>query len=173
MICKQTLPLSRPFSNLKLYYDPAVSAPCSSCQMSLCIWSAPLQQHCSSSEHCEIFRCKMTWMRRHNTASSYFPATDTAQLPCLCLSNHLAHSAALEGAGLMQVSHHPPVGAAHAENKDWEYDMVSAPTTKFLGNSIDIYPIGRFLPCTPSALSPTPCYHAALLRRSLSQIHTI
>ncbi|DBA92841.1 hypothetical protein WJX77_001671 [Trebouxia sp. C0004] len=42
-----------------------------------------------------------------------------------------------------QVSHHPPVGAAHAENKEWEYDMVSAPTTKFLGNSIDIYPIGR------------------------------
>lgn len=42
-----------------------------------------------------------------------------------------------------QVSHHPPVGAAHAENKDWEYDMVSAPTTKFLGNSIDIYPVGR------------------------------
>ena len=43
----------------------------------------------------------------------------------------------------LQVSHHPPVGAAHAENKDWEYDMVSAPTTKFLGNSIDIYPIGE------------------------------
>ena len=42
----------------------------------------------------------------------------------------------------LQVSHHPPVGAAHAENRDWEYDMVSAPTTKFLGNSIDIYPIG-------------------------------
>ncbi len=50
----------------------------------------------------------------------------------------------------VQVSHHPPVGAAHAENKDWEYDMVSAPTTKFLGNSIDIYPIGwpfGYQPC--------------------------
>lgn len=49
----------------------------------------------------------------------------------------------------MQVSHHPPVGAAHAENKDWEYDMVSAPTTKFLGNSIDIYPIGQSLTVAP------------------------
>lgn len=45
----------------------------------------------------------------------------------------------------VQVSHHPPVGAAHAENKDWEYDMVSAPTTKFLGNSIDIYPVGMLI----------------------------
>jgi len=54
----------------------------------------------------------------------------------------------------VQVSHHPPVGAAHAENKDWEYDMVSAPTTKFLGNSIDIYPIGwpfGYEPCTTFA----------------------
>jgi hypothetical protein len=42
-----------------------------------------------------------------------------------------------------QVSHHPPVGAAHAENTDWEYDMVSAPATKFLGNSVDIFPVGR------------------------------
>ena len=58
----------------------------------------------------------------------------------------------------VQVSHHPPVGAAHAENKDWEYDMVSAPTTKFLGNSIDIYPIGRSL-----ALSPAPSLPPAIL----------
>eukprot|EP00891_Asterochloris_glomerata_P007468 jgi/Astpho2/7468/Aster-02045 len=42
-----------------------------------------------------------------------------------------------------QVSHHPPVGAAHGEHQDWQYDMVSAPTTKFLGNSVDIFPIGR------------------------------
>ena len=58
----------------------------------------------------------------------------------------------------VQVSHHPPVGAAHAENKDWEYDMVSAPTTKFLGNSIDIYPIGQ-----PLALSPAPSLPPAIL----------
>ena len=70
--------------------------------------------------------------------------------PACCPSSDLAHPAALEGAGVVQVSHHPPVGAAHAENKHWEYDMVSAPTTKFLGNSIDIYPIGQFLPVTPS-----------------------
>ena len=58
----------------------------------------------------------------------------------------------------LQVSHHPPVGAAHAENKDWEYDMVSAPATKFLGNSIDIYPIGTFVnggPCGMNAFSIT------------------
>jgi hypothetical protein len=42
-----------------------------------------------------------------------------------------------------QVSHHPPVGVAHAENEHWLYDIVSAPTTKFLGNSVDIYPVGR------------------------------
>ncbi|KAK9830605.1 hypothetical protein WJX81_004342 [Elliptochloris bilobata] len=42
-----------------------------------------------------------------------------------------------------QVSHHPPIAAAHAENERWVYDIVSAPTTKFLGNSVDIYPVGR------------------------------
>lgn len=44
---------------------------------------------------------------------------------------------------LAQVSHHPPVAAAHAENDYWVYDIVSAPTTKFLGNSVDIYPVGE------------------------------
>ena len=44
---------------------------------------------------------------------------------------------------LVQVSHHPPVAAAHAENDYWVYDIVSAPTTKFLGNSVDIYPVGE------------------------------
>lgn len=42
-----------------------------------------------------------------------------------------------------QVSHHPPVGASHAENDLWSYDLVSAPKTKFLGNSVEVYPIGR------------------------------
>lgn len=42
-----------------------------------------------------------------------------------------------------QVSHHPPIGAAHADAPNWSYDIVSAPTTKFLGNSIDIFPVGR------------------------------
>jgi len=42
-----------------------------------------------------------------------------------------------------QVSHHPPIGASHAENDLWTYDLVSAPKTKFLGNSVDVYPIGR------------------------------
>ncbi|KAF5831000.1 hypothetical protein DUNSADRAFT_13756 [Dunaliella salina] len=42
-----------------------------------------------------------------------------------------------------QVSHHPPVCAAHAENEHFKYDLVSAPTTKFLGNSLEVYPHGR------------------------------
>lgn len=44
---------------------------------------------------------------------------------------------------LLQVSHHPPVSAAHAENSSWTYDIVSAPTTKFLGNSLEVYPKGE------------------------------
>jgi hypothetical protein len=42
----------------------------------------------------------------------------------------------------VQVSHHPPVCAAHAENAHFAYDLVSAPTTKFLGNSLEVYPYG-------------------------------
>jgi len=42
-----------------------------------------------------------------------------------------------------QVSHHPPVCAAHAQNAHFFYDLVSAPTTKFLGNSLEVYPYGR------------------------------
>ncbi|KAK9806522.1 hypothetical protein WJX73_006646 [Symbiochloris irregularis] len=42
-----------------------------------------------------------------------------------------------------QVSHHPPVSAGHAENSHWVYDIVSAPTTRFLGNSVEIFPVGR------------------------------
>jgi hypothetical protein len=43
----------------------------------------------------------------------------------------------------VQVSHHPPVSVAHAENSNWTYDIVSAPTTKFLGNSLEVYPKGE------------------------------
>lgn len=42
-----------------------------------------------------------------------------------------------------QVSHHPPIGASHAENGKWTYGLVSAPRTKFLGNSVEVYPVGR------------------------------
>lgn len=42
-----------------------------------------------------------------------------------------------------QVSHHPPIGAGHGETELWAYDLVSAPKTKFLGNSVEVYPIGR------------------------------
>ena len=50
-----------------------------------------------------------------------------------------------------QVSHHPPVGAGHGEGELWAYDLVSAPKTKFLGNSVEVYPIGR----TRIRLKPT------------------
>ena len=46
---------------------------------------------------------------------------------------------------LLQVSHHPPISAAHAENDKWVYDIVSAPSTKFMGNSVEIYPVGVHL----------------------------
>lgn len=42
-----------------------------------------------------------------------------------------------------QVSHHPPIGASHAESDLWSYGLVSAPKTKFLGNSVEVYPVGR------------------------------
>ncbi|KAH6798156.1 Oxysterol-binding family protein [Perilla frutescens var. hirtella] len=42
-----------------------------------------------------------------------------------------------------QVSHHPPMSAAHAENEHFAYDITSKVKTKFLGNSVDIYPVGR------------------------------
>lgn len=45
----------------------------------------------------------------------------------------------------LQVSHHPPICAAHAENANFQYDLVSAPTTRFLGNSLEVFPYGRRL----------------------------
>jgi hypothetical protein len=52
-----------------------------------------------------------------------------------------------------QVSHHPPISAGHAENEAWVYDIVSAPSTKFLGNSVEIYPVGART-ITPRTLTP-------------------
>ncbi|KAL7195304.1 hypothetical protein ACSBR1_035513 [Camellia fascicularis] len=42
-----------------------------------------------------------------------------------------------------QVSHHPPMSAGHAENDHFVSDMTSKVKTKFLGNSLDIYTLGR------------------------------
>lgn len=42
-----------------------------------------------------------------------------------------------------QVSHHPPMSVGHAENHHFIYDITSKVKTKFLGNSLDIYPLGR------------------------------
>lgn len=42
-----------------------------------------------------------------------------------------------------QVSHHPPMSCGHAENEHFMYDVTSKLRTKFLGNSVDVYPVGR------------------------------
>nr|GEW59184.1 replication factor C subunit 2 [Tanacetum cinerariifolium] len=42
-----------------------------------------------------------------------------------------------------QVCNHPPISAARAENKHFVYDITSKVKTKFLGNSFDMYPLGR------------------------------
>ncbi|XP_052175659.1 oxysterol-binding protein-related protein 3C-like [Diospyros lotus] len=42
-----------------------------------------------------------------------------------------------------QVSHHPPISAGHAENDHFIYGITSKVKTKFLGNSLEIYPLGR------------------------------
>ncbi|XP_021716127.1 oxysterol-binding protein-related protein 3C-like [Chenopodium quinoa] len=42
-----------------------------------------------------------------------------------------------------QVSHHPPMSAGHCENEHFTYDVTSKLKTKFLGNSVDVYPVGR------------------------------
>lgn len=44
---------------------------------------------------------------------------------------------------MLQVSHHPPMSAGHAENDHFIYDVTSKLKTKFLGNSVDVYPVGR------------------------------
>lgn len=35
------------------------------------------------------------------------------------------------------------MGAGHADGKGWTYDITSAPRTKFFGNYIDVFPVGR------------------------------
>eukprot|EP00245_Coleochaete_scutata_P008860 TRINITY_DN2796_c0_g1_i1.p1 TRINITY_DN2796_c0_g1~~TRINITY_DN2796_c0_g1_i1.p1 ORF type:complete len:454 (-),score=96.13 TRINITY_DN2796_c0_g1_i1:738-2099(-) len=42
-----------------------------------------------------------------------------------------------------QVTHHPPQSAGHAENEHFTYDVTSKLRTKFLGNSVELYPVGR------------------------------
>jgi hypothetical protein len=43
------------------------------------------------------------------------------------------------------VSHHPPMSSGHAENSHFTYDVTSKLKTKFLGNSVDVYPVGRYV----------------------------
>jgi len=42
-----------------------------------------------------------------------------------------------------QVSHHPPCGAGHAATDKWTYDITSMVKTKFMGNWVDVWPLGR------------------------------
>jgi hypothetical protein len=46
---------------------------------------------------------------------------------------------------VLQVCEQPPVSAAHAENEHFTYDIVSAPATKFQGNSLEVYPKGELV----------------------------
>ncbi|EXJ76882.1 hypothetical protein A1O3_10527 [Capronia epimyces CBS 606.96] len=58
-----------------------------------------------------------------------------------------------------QVSHHPPVGAAHAESARWDYWGESAVRSKFYGRSFDINPLGTwFLRLRPSNGGPPELY---------------
>mmetsp|Transcript_22343 Transcript_22343/g.38343 ORF Transcript_22343/g.38343 Transcript_22343/m.38343 type:complete len:445 (-) Transcript_22343:344-1678(-) len=65
-----------------------------------------------------------------------------------------------------QVSHHPPIGAAHADGDGWAFHEVSAVKTKFFGNSVEIYTTtgGRELSFkdigeTYTWNTPTTCVH--------------
>lgn len=54
------------------------------------------------------------------------------------MANHLGINFISE-----QVSHHPPMSCGHGESEHFTYDVVSKLRTKFLGNSVDVYPVGR------------------------------
>ena len=58
-----------------------------------------------------------------------------------------------------QVSHHPPIGAAHAESAKWTYWGEANVKSKFLGRSFDIHHIGTwFLKIRPTAGGPEDFY---------------
>ena len=58
-----------------------------------------------------------------------------------------------------QVSHHPPIGAAHAESARWEYYGESSVRSKFYGRSFDINPLGMwFLRLRPLEGGPAELY---------------
>lgn len=58
-----------------------------------------------------------------------------------------------------QVSHHPPIGAAHAESARWDYWGESAVKSKFYGKSFDINPLGTwFLRLRPTGKSKSELY---------------
>lgn len=85
----------------------------------------------------------------HNVVlTSALAATLTLWQYCLALSCSTATTNLIAVTKSMmcwysQVTEHPPVSAAHAENEHFTYDIVSAPATKFQGNSLEVYPKGK------------------------------
>jgi len=58
-----------------------------------------------------------------------------------------------------QVSHHPPVGAAHAESAKWTYEGESSVKSKFYGKSFEFNPLGTwFLRIRPDSGEPEELY---------------
>ena len=58
-----------------------------------------------------------------------------------------------------QVSHHPPIGATHAESARWDYYGESSVRSKFYGRSFDINPLGTwFLRIRPPGSEPAELY---------------
>lgn len=69
-----------------------------------------------------------------------------------------------------QVSHHPPVASAKAWGPGWTYEITSAPTTRFLGNSVEVHPLGRtrihLAGKTYSLAPPTNRVHNVIIGRT-------
>jgi hypothetical protein len=62
----------------------------------------------------------------------------------------------------LQVSVKPPVAVAHAETPHWVFDQVSAPTTRFTGNTVEVYPTGEAAgaarACVACSSPARPCF---------------
>lgn len=69
-----------------------------------------------------------------------------------------------------QVSHHPPIGACHAESPYWDYMGESNVKSKFTGRAFDINPLGTlFLNLRPDN-APRSCTHG---RRSTPKLSVL
>ncbi|XP_065852389.1 oxysterol-binding protein-related protein 3A-like [Euphorbia lathyris] len=92
--------------------------------------------------------CEDPYMRLVYAASFFISVYTAYQRPWKPFNPILGETYELANHGGLnfiseQVSHHPPVSAGHGENEHFIYDISSKVKTKFLGNSIEIYPLGR------------------------------